>query len=176
MKSKSIPIKKYVIQYGFLLGLSIIIYSLVNYSTGNYTTKSVFHYSILFLITLFSIVIGLISFKRKNNYFISLSEALKIGIGITVLGGFMVTFWEIIVLKVIDPEIITQFEDRQIKKIAETSKDFSQENIERKIAIIQKFTSPWIMIIKGLVEDIIVGFFLSFITGLIIRKKRDPFS
>ncbi len=102
-------------------------------------------------------------------------EAIKIGIGITVIGGLIVTFWEIIVLKIIDPEIITQLEGNQIKKIAEKSKDFSQENIDRKIAITQKFTSPWIMLITALIEDIIVGFFLSLLVGLVIRKKRDPF-
>lgn len=175
MKGKSIPIKKFILKHGIFLGFSIVLYSLVNYAIGNYTTKSVFHYSILLLITVISIITGLVSFKRENNNFISLIEAIKIGVGITVIGGLIVTFWEIIVLKIIDPEIITQLEDNQIKKIAEKSKDFSQENIDRKIAITQTFTSPWIMLITALIEDIIVGFFLSLIAGLIIRKKRDPF-
>ncbi|WP_299313708.1 DUF4199 domain-containing protein [uncultured Aquimarina sp.] len=176
MESKSIPIKKYIFKYSLVLGILIIIYSFLTYITGNYTVKNLFHYLILFLITIFSILVGLISFKRDNDFFISLGEALKIGIGITVFGGLIVTLWEILLTKVIDTEIITQLEDNQIKKIAETATDFTQENIERRIAITKKFTSPTVMLSIALLEDTIVGFFLSLIIGLIIRKKRDPFS
>ncbi|MBQ4804113.1 DUF4199 domain-containing protein [Aquimarina sp. MMG015] len=175
MKSKSIPIKKYVLIYGIVLGFSIITYSILTYLTGNYTVKNLFHYSILFLLTISSIITGLILFKKNNEGFISLGEALIIGIGITVFGGIIITLWEILLIRVIDPEIITQLEDKQIKKIAEKANDFTQENIERKIEITKKFTSPLIMFITAFLEDIIVGFTMSLITGLIIRKKRDPF-
>ncbi|GAA0729582.1 hypothetical protein GCM10009430_39880 [Aquimarina litoralis] len=175
MKSKSIPIKKHLLQFSFLLGISIITYLIIRYITGNYTTKNIFHKITLLILALSSITIGLFSYKKNNNGFISLLEALKIGIGVTVLGGLMVTIWEIILLKVIDPDIITQLEEIQIKKIAENSSDFTQENIERKLAVTQKFTSPWIMILAAFIEDIIVGFFLSLIVGLLVRKKRDPF-
>ncbi|WP_298546069.1 DUF4199 domain-containing protein [uncultured Aquimarina sp.] len=176
MKSKSIPIKKYIFKYSLLLGILIIIYNFLMYVTGNYTVKNLLHYLILFLLTVFSILIGLISFKKDNNFFINLGEALKIGIGITVFGGLLITLWEILLTKVIDPDIINQLTDVQIKKIAETSTDFTQENIDRKIEIVEKFSSPMIMLLIALLEDIIVGFFLSLIIGLIIRKKRDPFN
>ncbi|WP_162144476.1 DUF4199 domain-containing protein [Aquimarina latercula] len=174
MKSKSIPIKTYILKYGAFLGVISVIFSLVIYLTGYYTNQNLFHYLILFLIIVFSNMLGLIAYKKKNE-FISLKEALKIGIGITMLGGLIAILWKIMLMQVIDPEIITQLENKQIKRIAEVSKDLTQENIDRKIAITQKFTSPLVLIGIAIVENFFIGFFLSLIVGLVIRKKRDPF-
>ncbi|WP_405207460.1 DUF4199 domain-containing protein [Aquimarina sp. LLG6339-5] len=174
MKSKSIPIKKYILKYGLFLGIISIIFSLLIYLTGFYTNQNLFHAFTFFLLILSSIILGLLAFKKKNE-FISIGEALKIGIGITVLGGILVVLWKILLMEVIDPEIITQIEDKHIKRIAETSNDFTQENIDRKIAITKKFTSPLIQIGIALIENLFIGFLFSLIGGLIIRKKRDPF-
>lgn len=176
MKSKSIPSKKYILKYGVLFGIASIIFSLTSYLTGNYTDQGVFHLIILFFITITSIIAGLLIFKKNNNGYMSLGEALKISIGISLLGGLMAILWKVLLIKVIDPEIITQIEDKQIKRIAKTATNFTQENIERKIAITRKYTSPIRMILIALAEDLINGILFGLIGGLIIRKKRDPFS
>ncbi|WP_108803782.1 DUF4199 domain-containing protein [Aquimarina sp. Aq107] len=175
MESKSIPIKKYILTYGLLFGIASIILSFTFYLTGNYVKQNLLHSAILFSITVFFIIFGLLVFKKNNNGFISLIEALKIGIGIAILGGLMAVLWKIILLKQIDPNIINQFEDKQIKRIAEMSSDLTQKNIEEKIKITKKYTSPLRMTITALIEDTFVGFLLSLIGGLIIRKKRNPF-
>jgi len=175
MKSKSIPMKKYIITYGVLFGIMTIIFSLFTYLTGNYTKQNLFHVAALLSITALCITIGMIMFKKNNDHYISLVEALKIGIGIAVLGGLLAVLWRILLINVIDPEIITQLEDKQIKLIAETSNDFTQENIDRKIAITQKYTSPLIQIGAAIAENLFLGFLFGLIGGLIIRKKRDPF-
>ena len=87
----------------------------------------------------------------------------------------MLTVWEITLVQIIDPEIITELEDIQIKKIAESTSDFTQENIDHKIEVIRKNTTAFSWLVSASVEDLLLGFILSLIGGLIIRKKRDPF-
>ncbi|WP_378172212.1 DUF4199 domain-containing protein [Aquimarina sp. SS2-1] len=176
MTSKSIPTAKHILKYGILFGIASILFGVTTYLTGNYTKQGLIHLIILLVITLSSIMAGLLMFKKNNNGYISLGEALKISIGITLLGGFMAILWKVMLLNVIDPEIITQIEDKHIKRIAENSADFTQENIERKIAITKKYTSPLRMILIALAEDLFNGSLFGLIGGLIIRKKRDPFN
>ncbi|SEL44970.1 Protein of unknown function [Aquimarina amphilecti] len=175
MKSKSIPIKKYILKYGVIFGIISVIFSLTTYLRGNYTNQGLFHLILLSFITIGSIMTGLLVFKSKNNNFISLLEALKIGVGISILGGILLTSWEVLLIHYIDPEIITQLEDAQIKKVAESSANFTQEEIEKKIKMTQRNTSAMSWILLGFIEDLIVGFLISLVSGLIIRKKRDPF-
>lgn len=175
MKGKIIPIREAIIKFGVIFGIARIIFSLTSYLSGYYANQGLAHLIILFFITVISIVIGQLIFKKSNNGFISLREALKISIGISLLGGLMAVLWKVLLIKVIDPEIITQLEDNHIKRIAETSADFTQENIERTLAINKKHSSSWRMITKAIIEDLFYGFLFGLISGLIIRKKRDPF-
>jgi len=132
MKSKSISIGKYVLKYGIILGILIIISSFLFYITGNYSKQNTLHFVILLLITIYSITIGLITFKNKNNGFIHLGEALKIATGISILGGLMGTLWEISLLTIIDPDMIIQLQNNEIKRLAEASTDITQESIDQK--------------------------------------------
>ncbi len=176
MENKSISIKKYILKYGILFGIASVILSFIIYKTGNYVKQNLFHSTILFFITITAIMIGLIIFKKKNKGYISLSEGLKIGIGISIIGGLIAVLWKILLLKVIDPEIINIITENHFKRIVENSTDFTQENLDKQIAIVQEYTSPFTMVWTALAEDLFVGFLLSLIGGLIIRKKRDPFS
>ncbi|WP_299438814.1 DUF4199 domain-containing protein [uncultured Aquimarina sp.] len=175
MKSKIIPVRKYIIKYGIVLGIATVIFSFFIYLTGHYTEQNLFHAAIFFLITLSCIMTGLIAFKNNNDKYISLGEALKIGIGISLLGGLIAILWKILLIKVIDPGIIIQLENNHIKRIAEASSDFTQEQIDRKMALTRKSISPIRMITTALISDLLGGFLISLIGGLIIRKKRDPF-
>ncbi|WP_299246559.1 DUF4199 domain-containing protein [uncultured Aquimarina sp.] len=176
MKSKSIPIKNYILKYGLLCGIATIIFNFLTYLSGNYTKQNLFHVTIFLLITSSSVILGMIMFKKANDNYINLREALKIGIAIAVIGGFLTILWKILLIKVIDPEIITQLEDKQIKLIAENSANFTQENIEKQIAITRKYSSPIIQIGANILENLLVGTVFGLIGGLIIRKKRDPFN
>ncbi len=119
---------------------------------------------------------GMVMFKKTNDNYISLGEALKIGTGIAILGGLLAILWNLLLIKVIDPNIITQLEEKNIKHIIDSGSDFTQENIEKQIAITRKYTSPLIQIGSAIAENLLLGIVFGLIGGLIIRKKRDPFN
>ncbi|WP_298546074.1 DUF4199 domain-containing protein [uncultured Aquimarina sp.] len=167
---------KHILNYSLIYGTGIIIFKFLIYLNGNYTKQNSFHVTILLLITASSIFGGMVMFKKTNDNYISLGEALKIGIGIAILGGLLAILWNLLLIKVIDPNIITQLEEKNIKHIIDSGSDFTQENIEKQIAITRKYTSPLIQIGSAITENLLLGIVFGLIGGLIIRKKRDPFN
>ncbi|WP_299247974.1 DUF4199 domain-containing protein [uncultured Aquimarina sp.] len=168
--------RKHIFKYGILFGVTLTIYSFILYLNGYYVDQDVMHLIFLIFLTVGNISLGLVKFKNYNDGYISILEALKIGVGISIIGGLVVSLWEILLLHVIDPEVMNQLKEHSFKKIAETSTDFTKQDMDGQIEFINKIKSPIIMLISALVEDIFIGFLFSLIGGLIIRKKRDPFN
>lgn len=165
--------KKYIIKYGLIMGLASIILSLYIYLTGYYTKQGSIHRLLLFLIIVTSVLIGLITFKNNNN--ISLVEALKISIGISLLGGLIAILWKVLLIHAIDPGIIDQINEKHFRRLTENSLELTQNDIDRKLTITRTYTSPLILISIALNENLFWGLILGLIGGLIIRKKKRSF-
>lgn len=171
MKNK-VSVKKYILKYGILYGITSTSFSYLTYLSEYYTKQNLFHGTILFLITLSYTLIGIFFFKKNNNNLISIKESLKIGLGISIIASLIIALFKIILIKIIDPDIILQFDDKQFERIAKTSGDFSKENIEKKVAITKTYTSSMVILGMTIIENLFIGFLLSLIIGLIIRKKK----
>ncbi len=175
MGNKDISAKKHILKYGVLLGIFSITFNFFLYITGNYVEQNLIHPLILLFISITGILGGLIMYKKNNDGYIGLGQGLKIGIGISLTGAILIVLCKITLMQAIDPDIITQIENTEIKKLAEKSAEFTRESIDKKIASIRKYTSPLTMIIIAFTENLFLGFTVSLIGGLIIQKKRDPF-
>ena len=164
--------KKYIIKYGLIMGVVSIILSLSIYLTGHYTKQSSIHSLLFFFIIVISIIIGLIAFKKNNNDYISLVEALKISIGISLLGGLIAIVWKVLLIHAIDPGIIDQINEKHFRRLTENSLELTQNDVDRKLAITRIYTSPLILISIALNENLFWGLILGLIGGLFIRKKK----
>lgn len=165
-------IKKYIIKYGLLSSLAYAIFNYLLYLSDTYANQNSYHATVYFLIMFSFITTSLTSFKRNNQNQINLKNALKIGIGISLIIGFMSGIIRILFLHILDLGIIEQLKEKQYKIIAENYTDFTQENIDRKIKITEIFTSPSVTLIASLLSNLFVGFLISLTVGLIIRKKK----
>lgn len=163
---------KHVLKYGIVFGIASIILSLSAYLLGYYTKQGTIHITILFLVTAGSIIMGLLKFKKNNNGYIRIGEALKIAIGISLIGGLIAILWKVLLLHVIDPTIIDQLKEDGFKRLTRTSTELTQEKIKRRIALTDKYTTPIIMIYTALIEDLINGVIFGLVGGLIIRNKK----
>lgn len=167
----NVSTNKLVLIYGAILGFLTIAVSLFSYLSGQYTDQNLYHATILFLITFFSIGAGIVHFKKLNSH-ITLIKAFKIGIAISLLGGFIAILWKVLLLHVIDPDIIEQLKENQYKDTVQSYTTLSKENIEQKVAITERSTSPIRMITLALLSDLISGTIISLVISLFIRKKK----
>ncbi|WP_025741670.1 DUF4199 domain-containing protein [Aquimarina pacifica] len=173
MENEKPSTKKIIINYGVLLGIASVTFSLIVYLTGMYKQP---HWSvgvIGFAIMIFAITLGIKAFKTKNNGFLILSDALKIGIGIAMIGGIISGIWNVTLTTVIEPEYTAQVMEFQKEKMLRDTPDMTEEQVEQIYAMTDKLQKPPIAFALGLVGSLFFGFIISLITGLILQKKEE---
>ena len=164
-----------MLTYGIYLGISSIILSVANYSFGNIYEP---HWSvniISYLLIITFIVLGIKFFKDYNNGFISLGQAVKIGLGIALISGVLSVIYFILFANFIEPDFITNLGEVQEQMMYEKFPDMDEAIIERQIEMSKKFMSPGIMSALVLIGSLIAGLIISLIAGLIMKKEETQF-
>ncbi|WP_024771188.1 DUF4199 domain-containing protein [Aquimarina macrocephali] len=175
MEEFTISIKRYILKYGVILGILSIIYNIIIYTTDNMINRH-WLFTLLSAAILISIIIyGIYSFKLANNGFLKLNEALKLGIGIAIIGGAVPFIWNFLLINVVDPEMINQMVNAQKEEMIALNPDISQEEIDRGIMITKKFSSSYMITAFSLISNLLFGFITSLLGGAILQKKRNVF-
>lgn len=165
---------KIILTYGILLGLLTIVLQVVSYVTDTHIERTWWSSLILFAITSATIVYGIFVYKRENGSFLSLSQALKIGIGIALIGSIVAAIFNYIFIHYIDPTFIDKtIEYTRIQM--EEAGTLTQEQITASLEITRRFMQPWIMTALSIVGGIFWGFIISLIAGLAMRKARPEY-
>ena len=104
--SNKISTKQVAINFGLLL-------SAYNVITGLLLVLLNLHYQnnstigIINLVVIIGVIIyGIYQFKKSNDGYIKISEALKTGIGISLISGIISAIYSIVLVYVIDPDFI----------------------------------------------------------------------
>lgn len=163
MENSRTSIFKYIIKYGFIFGISSILFSLCIYFSGNYTIKNLFHASSFMLINISCIVISLSVFKKKNHNSLTIRESLIVDVGLTVFGGLIAILWKQLFIHILDPSILDKIYDKNFEITTRNSTELAQKDIDRNKYLTKKYTSPLEQIIIALIENLLLGFLLSFI-------------
>ncbi len=163
--------KNIILNYGLLLGGITILISLVVYASGNHLQPhwSVSLFSILSMIAL--IVLGLKKYKETNNDFLSWGQAVKIGVGISVIGALLSVIYNIIFVTYIEPDFMTQLMEVQTQGMLEQG--MTEEEIDMAISVTEKFSSPYLSAAFGIIGSAIGGFIISAIAGAIMKKTEE---
>ena len=85
--------KSIIINQGLYLGIVSILINLVVYALGNHLQPH-WSVSVIFFVVLTGfIVMGMKQFKSSNGGFMSWGEAVKIGVGLTMISAVIVTIY-----------------------------------------------------------------------------------
>lgn len=172
MENKTLSSKDIIVNYGLILGFATVILSVITYLL-NMPLEIGWISGLLGIIIMISIiVIGIKKFRANNNQSLSLGEALKIGLGIAVIGGIIASIYQLIFLTYIDPEYITRVQELQLEKALEQNPDMSDEQIEMIKKMGETTSSPWISFAGALIGNLFFGFIISLIGGLILKRDN----
>ena len=116
-------------------------------------------------------VIGMLQFRKDNNGLMSFGQALKIGVGIGLIGGIIGILFNQIMAGVIDPEMMNKAMEYQKGTLLETTK-MTPDQIDAQMEMGKKFTTPSMQIVFGLVYSVVASFLLSLIPALILKKQE----
>ena len=163
--------KNLIITYGLLLGTVSILISVIKYVfSSNILDKSIIESVTGILITIALVVIPITIFKKENNSQLTLSQSLKIGMGVSAIAGVIGALYFFVFANYIQPDIIDKLMDMQIKEAMKTNPSMSAEQMQQGMGMAKKFIMPmfYTMVI---ITSLFFGFLTSLITGLALRKE-----
>ncbi len=175
MEETTISAKKYILIYGLILGMIFIVYNIFMYLGDEQINKIRLLSILYYIINIGVIILGIKLFKKANNGFLRLGEALKIGVGIALIAGLMVIFWNIVLNTVIEPDMMSEKLLTQKQQMIEQNPNVSKKEIEQRMATVERFSSLYFTSAINLIIDVIFGLIISLLAGAIMQKERDIF-
>jgi hypothetical protein len=173
MENLPIPPKKVSLNYGIILGIililiSVIIYALDKHYDQDWVTRSPG------IIAMFVIIfLGIKKYREFNNGFLKMGQALKTGIGIALIGAIISLIYTFIFLNYIEPDYMDKMMEIQEQTLIERFPDFTDEQIETQLAMVEKFSSPAVTTAFVLIVSLFFGFIISLISGAILKKSDE---
>lgn len=168
--------KNIVLKNGLLLGGVGIAYQVLLYATGllysGSTGMSVLTTVISIAISVWFIAAAIQQYKNGNEGFLTVGEAIKVGVVVGLIAGVILAFYQVLYTTVIDPDYYQRTIDLVEQKMSamglseEQLKTFTDEMAKHKPSLLKTFLSPFISGgIGGLVLGAIIG---------AVKKKTRP--
>lgn len=163
---------KYALNYGLLLGGAGVIFAFMLYTADMHYQGGIAVMLISLALTIAGIVLAMIQFRKANGGFMSFSQALKVGVGVSLVAGIIGIIFNQIMANVIDPDMMAKAMEMQRNQLMETT-SMTPEQIDAQMEMGKKFSTPTMQIVFGLVFSLFIGFVVSLIAGLILKRQED---
>jgi preprotein translocase subunit YajC len=172
METQQPTARKFILNYGVLLGVASIVLSVILYVLNMHMERSMVSGLLGFAIMIAVIVYGINEFKKTNGNLLSLSQALKVGVGIALIGGIIGAIYNLIFMNFIEPDFMDKMMELQIEKMVEQNPNLTQAQIDTSMEMGKKFSSPMITTAFSVIGSIFFGFVISLIAGFIMKKEQ----
>ncbi|OAB78202.1 DUF4199 domain-containing protein [Cochleicola gelatinilyticus] len=172
METQTASTKKIGVNYGLILGLISVAFSVVIWVLGMSAERPWWTSALSVAIMVALIVYGLKAFKAANAGFMSLGEALKTGLTISLISGLIGALFMYLFVTVIEPDFIGQILEQTERQMYEQNPNITDEQAEMGLKMTEKFTTPWMMSLFGLIGTLFFGFIISLIAGLAMKNNK----
>lgn len=163
---------KFALNYGLILGGLGIVFAFMLYSVDMHYQGGIAVTLISFGLSLAAVVIAMVQFKKANKGFMTFGQALKIGVGVCLIGGIIGIIFNQIMSNVIDPDMMTKAMEYQKNQLLETT-SLTPAQVDAQMEMGKKWSTPTIQVAVGLVISLLMGFVLSLIPALVLKKNED---
>lgn len=171
METQSASLKKIAINYGVLLALLSIVLQVISYVLDAHIDRPWWLTVLQLLISVSVIVYGIKAYKTGNAGYLSLGQALKTGLAISLIAGVIAIIFNYIFMNYIDPDFVQNTLDFSREQMIEQNPNMTQQQIDAAMEMSAKFMSPWIMSAFAMIATLFFGFIISLIAGLIMKKN-----
>lgn len=163
---------KHIMNWGAITGIALIASGLIFYMLGVKTSKISQFLSYIILIG--GIYIGTKKYRDDiGNGMLSYSKSLITGTQIAFFASILLGFYMFIFFTYVDASMITEILNQQEQAMID--KDMPTENIEDAMNIMRKFMTPTSMSATTVVSFTLIGFFVSLIVSLFVKKEDKSF-
>ncbi|MDC6352292.1 DUF4199 domain-containing protein [Zeaxanthinibacter sp. PT1] len=172
METKPPTTGKYSLTYGAILGALSIIFALMLYSMDAHTSREPVNQIISVVMSATVIFFGIYGYKKANEGFLTLGEALKLGAGISLVSALLFIVYQLILTNFLDPDFASKVMDIQMAELVESGQLTAEEASQQKEMGMKFF---WIGYPVILIISVISGLVIGLIGGLIMKKSRPAY-
>ncbi len=171
MEENQPKIGKFSWTWGIILGLAGIVFSLMLYFAEMHYEQSWTIRIISILLILGAVIIATSQYKKANSGLLSISEALKLGAGIGLVGGIIGMAFYGLLTNVIEPDFMDKA--MAIAKIDAVAKNpnMTDEQWAQGVEMQKKFA--WLAYPIGIIINVIMGLVIGLLTGLVMKKQKN---
>ena len=170
METEKPSIKPIAYQYGLYLGLLSIIGLVIMYVAN--IEKSWIMSIISLILTIVIYVYGIKAYQKANYNFLSIKEAIKVGLGMAAVGGVIAALYTFIHYSYIQPEFFENIREQSYIEMTKKNPNMVGEQLDTALKMMNFFTSPFFMSTMILISSLFFGLIISLITGAILKKEN----
>ena len=172
MDNHTSSIKSTAITYGIILGsISVVFQLMLFFLDMHYKNDS--KAGIVSLIIMIGVLLySFISYKKINGGYLSLSEALKIGLGVSLVSVLITIIYTQILVNFLDPKTMQKSLDLTMDTMRSENPEIPQKALDTARSIQEKMSGPLIFSAVQIIFSLFFGFIISLIGGLIVKKSR----
>ena len=170
-------ISKFSLNPGLMLGGALVFISATIYASGIDIFENTWIGWITYLVMAFTFYYYQTSYRdNQNEGFLSLGDAVKIGVTIAVIAGAITAVYNVIFANFIAPDYLDKVLLKMEEKMVEQDPNIRQEEIDLAIKMTKKVMSPYISVPLEIVGKAVSGLVLSLATGFFVKRKNPDFS
>ena len=172
MSDQKSILKSTILQYGLIYGgISVAFAIMLFIMDMHYQGGSIQQWAGL-LIMVGSITFAQIAYRKQNDGYLNLSEAIKVGLGVTVVGILIALVYGWFQAIVLDPNQIEKATEFALNQAIDQNPEMTDEMIAVTKEWIEWGTSPAISTAFAFGFGLLFGGIFSLVTGLIVKKSR----
>lgn len=172
MEAQQAQARKFVLNYGLLLGILVVTLGVIMYVTNNHIDPHWSFMVISFALFIAVVIYGIKAYKGENGGFLSLGEAIKVAVGIALIAALLAGIWNVLLATVIEPDYAEQMADFQREQMVERFPEMTEAQIEQGMEMSANFSSPWIGFATVLVMYMLFGLLVGLVAGLVMKQKN----
>ena len=172
MENQTPSIKTTIINYALILSAISIAFNLMLYFLDMHYQQSQMTGIVGIVIMIGVLIYSFIDHKKLNEGYLSLSEALKIGLGISALAGLIGVAYTFVLTEFLDPNMMEKALDFQLEKMRIDNPEMTQDQLDGIRSMQEKFSGPLIRSAFQIIGSLFIGLIISLIGGLIVKKSR----
>ena len=172
MEDQNLELEKYISQYGALLGGISVVFGLMLFSMDMHYQNETSTTIVSLVLTLGVIVFAQYSYRKDNEDFMSLSQGIKMGLGMGAVSGLINVAYFLVLSNVLDPEMMNKALEMGMNQFLDQNPEASQDMINQVESMQEKFSGPIISSSFLIIASLLTSFVISLITGLILKRNR----
>ena len=171
MENQTTSLKKIALNFGVLLALLSIALQVISFVLDAHIDRPLWLTVLQLAISIGVLVYGIKAYKTENAGFLTIGQALKTGVAISLVAGIITVIFNYIFINYIDPDFIQKTLDFSRETMINDYPNLSEEQIDSSLEISKKLMSPTIMSGIAILSTLFFGFIISLVAGLIMKKN-----